>query len=108
MSDAKPVDAQMGMEKGLTALAAGLAGGNMIHECAGMTASLLGVSFEAFVLDNELLGQVNRIIRGIEVSEDTLGFDEICKTVLEDGHFLGGTQTLTVNAARLPLSRPCQ
>ena len=32
MTDAKAPDAQMGMEKGIIALATGLAGGNMIHE----------------------------------------------------------------------------
>ena len=42
MSDAKAPDAQMGMEKALTALACGLAGGNMIYESSGMMASLLG------------------------------------------------------------------
>ncbi|NIO14385.1 MAG: trimethylamine methyltransferase, partial [Xanthomonadales bacterium] len=43
MADAKAVDAQMGSEKALSALAAGLAGGNMIYESSGMMASLLGV-----------------------------------------------------------------
>ncbi|MCP5087155.1 MAG: trimethylamine methyltransferase [Rhodobacteraceae bacterium] len=94
MSDSKAVDAQMGIEKGITALAAGLAGGNMVYESSGMMASLLGVSFEAFVIDNEMLSHVYRAIRGIEVNPDTLGFDAICTTILGDGHFLGGQQTI--------------
>lgn len=93
MTDAKAIDAQYGAEKGLTSLAAGLAGGNLIYESSGMTASLLGASFEAFVLDNEMLGAVYRTLRGVEVSEDTLGFDAICAAVLGDGHFLGSDQT---------------
>lgn len=94
MSDAKAVDLQMGAEKAMTALAAGLAGGNMIYESSGMTAALLGTSFEAFVLDDEVLGAVYRVLRGIEVSDETLGYDAICAAVLGEGHFLGEAQTL--------------
>ena len=46
MTDAKAIDAQYGVEKGMTSLAAGLAGGNLIYESSGMTAaSLLGSQF---------------------------------------------------------------
>lgn len=93
MTDAKAIDAQYGAEKAMTALAAGLAGGNLVYESAGMTAALLGASFEGFVLDNEMLGSVYRMLRGVEVSEDTLGFDAICAAVLGEGHFLGSAQT---------------
>ncbi|MDJ0992464.1 MAG: trimethylamine methyltransferase family protein [Dinoroseobacter sp.] len=93
MTDAKAIDAQYGVEKGLTALAAGLAGGNMIYESSGMTASLLGASFEGFVLDNEMISLIYRSMRGIEVTEETLGFDAICETVLGEGHFLGHADT---------------
>ncbi|WP_323766641.1 trimethylamine methyltransferase family protein [Antarctobacter sp.] len=93
MTDAKAIDAQYGMEKGMTALAAGLAGGNLVYESAGMTAALLGASFEGFVLDNEMLGAVYRVLRGVEVSDDTLGFDAIREAVLGEGHFLGSAQT---------------
>ena len=94
MSDAKAIDAQYGAEKALTALAAGLAGGNLIYESSGMTSSLLGASFEAFVLDNEMLSSVYRALRGIEVTEETLGHEAICDAVLGEGHFLGHAQTL--------------
>ena len=59
-----------------------------------MMASLLGASFEAFVADDEMLSHVYRIIRGIEVDEETLGFDAICDAVLGEGHFLGGDHTI--------------
>lgn len=94
MADAKAVDAQMGVEKAVSALACGLAGANMIYESSGMMASLLGVSFEAFVLDDEMLSHVYRTIRGIEVNEETLGFDAILETVTGEGHFLGGAHTM--------------
>lgn len=93
MTDAKAIDAQYGVEKALTALSAGLAGGNLIYESSGMTASLLGVSFEGFVLDNEMHTAIYRTLRGIEVDDETLGFDAIRDTVLGEGHFLGHAQT---------------
>lgn len=94
MADAKAVDAQMGAEKALSATACGLAGANMIYESSGMAASLLGASFEAFVLDNEMLSNIYRTIHGIDVSEETLGFEAIRQAVTGDGHFLGGAHTL--------------
>lgn len=94
MTDAKAVDAQMGLEKALAALAAGLSGANMVYESAGMMASLLGVSFEAFVADDEMLSHVQRIIRGIEVNDEALGFDAIREVVSGAGHFLGSLHTM--------------
>ena len=94
MADAKAVDAQMGMEKALSALATGLAGANMVYESSGMTASLLGASFEAFVIDDEMLSHVYRMLRGIEVNEKTLGLEAIADAVSGDGHFLGGSHTM--------------
>jgi trimethylamine--corrinoid protein Co-methyltransferase len=88
------VDAQMGLEKALSSLATGLAGGNMIYESSGMTASLLGASFEAFLVDDEMLSHVYRILRGVEVSDETLGFDAIRDAVTGAGHFLGGQHTM--------------
>lgn len=93
MTDAKAIDAQYGVEKGMTSLAAALAGGNLIYESSGMTAALLGVSFEAFILDDEMHAMTYRALRGIEVSEENLGFDDICAAILGDGHFLGSDHT---------------
>jgi trimethylamine--corrinoid protein Co-methyltransferase len=77
------------MEKGLTSLAAVLAGGNLIYESSGMTTSLLGASFEVFILDDEIHSHTYRVLRGIEVSADNLGYDAIVGAVLGEGHFLG-------------------
>ncbi|MBG6211865.1 trimethylamine--corrinoid protein Co-methyltransferase [Labrenzia sp. EL_126] len=93
MTDAKAIDAQAGVEKGITSLAAALAGGNLIYESSGMTASLLGASFEAFVLDDEMHSLTYRALRGIEVSPETLAFEAIRDAVLGEGHFLGGQNT---------------
>ncbi len=94
MTDAKLPDAQMGMEKGLTSLACGLAGGNMIYESSGMMASLLGASFEAFVMDDEMLSLVHRVIRGIEINKQSLEYDSIESVVSDEGHFIGQPETM--------------
>ena len=95
MTDAKAIDAQYGVEKGMTSLAAGLAGGNLIYESSGMTASLLGASFEAFILDDEMHAHTYRTLRGAEVTEANLGFDDICeRRAWAKATFLGGDQTL--------------
>lgn len=94
MSDAKVPDAQMGLENGITGLSAALSGANMIFESAGMMASLLGCSLEAFVIGNEMHSLIQRVLRGIEVNEETLGVEAIRSAVFGDGHFLGGPQTL--------------
>lgn len=94
MSDSKAVDAQMGLEKAMSSLGVGLSGCNMVYESAGMTASLLGASFEAMLIDDEMLSQVYRVLRGIEVNEETLGFAAIEEAIYGEGHFLGGQHTI--------------
>ncbi|MCB2130438.1 MAG: trimethylamine methyltransferase family protein [Rhodobacteraceae bacterium] len=94
MSDAKMPDAQMGYEKGIAAVVAGLAGANRVLESAGMMASLMGVSYEALVIDNDMLGMAQRVVRGIEVTEETLSVAAIKAAVMGEGHYLGAADTL--------------
>lgn len=94
MTDSKLPDAQYGYEKGLTLALAGVAGANLVYESCGMMASLLGCSFEGFVIDDEMLGFVQRAVRGIEVNDETLSLDVIEQAVNGPGHYLGSAQTL--------------
>jgi trimethylamine--corrinoid protein Co-methyltransferase len=96
MADSKLPDNQAGYEKGITTALAGLAGANLVYEGAGMLASLMACSFEAFVIDDDMLGSVLRAIRGIEVTEETLSFETIRAAVEGPGHYLGSAQTLTL------------
>jgi trimethylamine--corrinoid protein Co-methyltransferase len=94
MTDSKIPDNQTGYEKGITSLLTGLSGANMIHESAGMQASLLGCCFEAMAIDSEMLGTVLRVLRGIEVNDETLSVEMIKEVVGGPGHYLGHDQTL--------------
>ena len=97
MADSKLPDAQSGFEKGYTTALAGHCGANMVYESAGMHASLLGVAYESFIVDNDMLGAVNRTVRGIEVNEDTLSI-EVMRDVCIGGptHYLGHDQTMNL------------
>jgi len=97
MSDSKMPDIQAGYEKGCTSVVAGLAGLNIIYEAAGMHASLMGFCLESLIVDNDILGQAMRCVRGIEVNESTLSLDAI-RDVCIGGpeHFLGHDQTLSL------------
>jgi trimethylamine--corrinoid protein Co-methyltransferase len=94
MTDAKTMDAQAGYEKALTTAAAALAGGNLVSAYPGMVGSLIGQSFEGMVIDNDMIGNIQRMLRGIEVNDETLSYDVIAETVKGAGHYLGHPQTL--------------
>ncbi len=76
-SDAKVVDAQAGMESGITAMLGALAGINMISG-AGMLDFLACQSPEKLVVDAEVIAMAKRLVTGIELHTETLatGFFE--------------------------------
>jgi trimethylamine--corrinoid protein Co-methyltransferase len=92
-TDSKVPDAQAGYEKALNVNTAIQAGANLITQAAGMQAGLMGVSFAAMVVDNEMIGSLMRANVPPEITEETLNLNMI-KSVLEgDGHFLGHAET---------------
>ncbi len=70
-TDAKVIDAQAGMESGMTALIGALAGINMISG-AGMLDFLACQSAEKLVIDAEAIGMVKRLLVGMQVHTETL------------------------------------
>ncbi len=96
MTDSKAVDAQAGSETALTVSLSALAGCNLISQVFGMMGGLMICSYEMMVVDNEIIGGVQRALRGIEVNANTLGYEQIKTAVYGDGHFLGAPETLAV------------
>jgi trimethylamine--corrinoid protein Co-methyltransferase len=95
MSDAKMPDAQAGFEKAYNHALVGNSGANLIYESAGMLASLLGFSLESLLIDNDIIGAVQRTIRGIEVNDESISLQTMRQVCLEGpGHYLGADQTL--------------
>jgi len=70
-SDAKVVDAQAGLESGVTAVIGALAGIDMISG-AGMLDFLACQSPEKLVLDAEAIGMAQRLLAGLQVRTETL------------------------------------
>ncbi len=95
IADSKLPDMQSGWEQAISNVLAGLSGLNMVYEAAGMHASLLGFCLESLVLGDDIIGQVLRCVRGIEVNEETTGIEAIRAVCLDGpGHYLGSDQTL--------------
>lgn len=97
ISDAKLPDMQAGWEQGITNVLAGLSGLNMAYEAVGMHASLLGFCLESLVLGDDIIGQVMRCVRGIDVTEDSTSIEAMKAVCLDGpGHYLGSEQTLNL------------
>jgi trimethylamine--corrinoid protein Co-methyltransferase len=56
-----------------------LSGMNFIYEACGGLDGTITFSYEKLVIDDEIAGMVSRILRGIEITEETLAVDEICR-----------------------------
>jgi len=92
-SDAKDVDIQAAYESAMSSLLVAMSGANYIHDIAGLMEFDLTVSYEKLVMENEILGMCQRVLRGIEVNEETLATDLILeKKPGED--FLGEMHTV--------------
>jgi len=76
-SDAKAVGVQAAYESAMSSLLVAMSGANYIHDAAGLMEADLTVSYEKMVVDNEILGMCRRVLRGIEVNDETLALDLI-------------------------------
>jgi len=74
-SDSKMVDVQAAYESAMSSLLVAMSGANYIHDIAGLMEEDLTVSYEKLVIDNEILGMCQRVLRGIKVSRGTLAVD---------------------------------
>ncbi|MGD8315177.1 MAG: trimethylamine methyltransferase family protein, partial [Syntrophobacterales bacterium] len=79
VTEAKRPDIQSGCEKTFSNLMVAMNGADLVHLAAGMLDSGNSISYEQYVIDNEIIGMINRILSGIRVNEGTLGFDVIEK-----------------------------
>jgi trimethylamine--corrinoid protein Co-methyltransferase len=92
LSDAKSVDGQAGLETGMGALVAALAGANVISG-PGMLNFESCQSLEKLVLDNEICGMALRMVKGIEARGDRLGGD-LYGDIYDGAHFFTSNETL--------------
>jgi trimethylamine---corrinoid protein Co-methyltransferase len=93
VTDAKNPDIQSGFEKGVSCLMVASAGGDYVHLAAGMLDSGNSISYEQFIIDNEILGMVHRLLKGVDVNEGTLAVETI-NAVGPGGNYVMETHTV--------------
>jgi len=93
MTDSKLPDQQAGYEKMVTLLLAAMGGCNYIHHAVGMITNMNCVSLEQAAIDDELVGMVKRVLRGINVTGEMLAVEAI-ERVGPGGHFLTDDHTI--------------
>jgi trimethylamine--corrinoid protein Co-methyltransferase len=91
--DAKVPDAQAAYESMMNLLMAQASGINFVLHTAGILDTYNCMSYEKFIVDDEMCGMVKRIKKGFKVNDITLGLDVI-KEVGPGGHFLDKDHTL--------------
>ncbi len=69
-----------------------MAGGDFIHDAAGLMEFATTVSKEKLVIDNDILGMISRVLRGIEVNAETLAFETI-RDIGPGGNFVADRHT---------------
>ena len=93
LTDAKIPDAQAGLEKGSTMLLGVVAGANIIG-AMGIAGMDQGFSLPRLIIDDEVIGFVKRVLKGMQVSEEALAYDVIERVGIR-GNFLMDVHTLT-------------
>ena len=91
-SDSKSTDGQASLEAGMSILLAGLSGANLIHDVGYIESGLTG-SLVQLATSDEIIGMTKRILRGIEVTPETMALDVI-RGVGPGGHYLDSDHTL--------------
>lgn len=87
LADTKSIDVQLGMEKLGTGLLPALADTNMVVGM-GLFADENAISLETLVIDHEICGWINRVLRGIEVTDETTNLS-VFEAVGPGGDFVG-------------------
>jgi trimethylamine--corrinoid protein Co-methyltransferase len=77
-TDSHVLDAQAAAEAAMSILIAAESGANLVHDCGYTGFGSAGSLFQ-LVMTDEIIGMVKRIIRGVEVNDETLALDEIDK-----------------------------
>jgi trimethylamine--corrinoid protein Co-methyltransferase len=93
MTDSKVPDAQAGYEKMATLLLAAMGGCNYIHHAVSMITNMNAASLEQAVIDDEIVGMVMRVLRGVDVTDDSLA-EEAIHRVGPGGHYLMDAHTM--------------
>jgi trimethylamine--corrinoid protein Co-methyltransferase len=87
------LDYQAGMESAMMMTTAALSGADVSLHACGTYGSMLAMSFEKFIADEDLCGSIKKLIAPVEFSEDAFAMDLI-KELGTLGNYLVQHQTL--------------
>ena len=79
VTSAKCIDYQAGMETMQSLLTSALAGVNLTSQSVGTLANLMTTSLKKTVLDDELIGRVRYILKGMDTSTQAAGMEDLIK-----------------------------
>ncbi len=77
LTDSYSINAQSGIESALLMAGPVLSGAHFIHQSCGILGAYAAVSFEKFVIDEEVCGMIKRAVRPLEITEDSINTDLI-------------------------------
>ena len=92
LTDALAVDAQAGAESALSLSTAARSGINFILHSAGILGSYIAMSFEKFLLDEEVCGMIRNMFRPLDVTDERIDLPVI-KQVGIGGQYLTHPKT---------------
>ncbi len=72
-------DGQAMQQSMMSMMSAIQSGGNYILHSAGFLDGLLSMSYEKFIMDTDVCGALHAYLNGIEVNDDTLGFEALAE-----------------------------
>jgi trimethylamine--corrinoid protein Co-methyltransferase len=93
LTDAKAVDYQAAMETMQNHCVLMLAGAHFLHNGVGCLDNIMTVSYEKFVMDEEIIQRVLRIMDGLSVTREELS-ERLIKEVGYSGNYLMHPNTL--------------
>ena len=79
LTDGLYTDAQAGVESTLALSTAARSGVHFILHACGILAAYLAMSFEKFLVDEELCGLVRHLFKTVDLTEDGMDVDTICQ-----------------------------
>jgi trimethylamine--corrinoid protein Co-methyltransferase len=91
-TDAVAFDGQAAAESAISCLLAALSGANLVHD-VGFTEAANSASLELIAATDEFIGMVDTIMKGIEVTEETLALD-VAAHVGSGGSYFGEKHTV--------------
>jgi trimethylamine--corrinoid protein Co-methyltransferase len=93
LTDALTPDIQAGAESAMAIALSMVSGVHYMHQACGILGTYTAMSFEKFVIDEEIGGFMKRALQPIEITDETLGLDVIHRNA-ETGTFLYDQATL--------------